>query len=178
MNERNLAFLYSPEAEALSYPPDCPFKTQRAGCTRLRLKSLGLLGDEKHFESAPRRASISELKQFHTAHYLEEIRRAAEGDLTVEGLRMGFGEPDTPVFKNMFDSPPLICCCKAGRISRSTCLAVFITPFPTAPPDFVISTTWRSPASNWRMPASGFCIWTWTRTMVTACRRRFMAART
>ena len=45
MNERKLAFLYSPEAEALSYPPDCPFKTQRAGCTRLRLKSFGLLGD-------------------------------------------------------------------------------------------------------------------------------------
>ena len=66
MNERNLAFLYSPEAEALSYPPDCPFKTQRAGCTRLRLKSLGLLGDEKHFESAPRRATVAELKQFHT----------------------------------------------------------------------------------------------------------------
>jgi len=109
MNERNLAFLYSPEAEALSYPPDCPFKTQRAGCTRLRLKSLGLLGDEKHFESAPRRASVAELKQFHTAHYLEEIQRAAKGDLTVEGLRMGFGEPDTPVFKNMFECGAWAC---------------------------------------------------------------------
>ena len=97
MNERKLAFLYSPEAEALSYPPDCPFKTQRAGCTRLRLKSFGLLGDgvgntgSVHFEVAPRRASIAELKQFHTARYLEEMQRAAGGDLTVEGLSMGFG---------------------------------------------------------------------------------------
>jgi acetoin utilization protein AcuC len=103
MNERNLAFLYSPEIEALSYPPDCPFKTQRAGCTRLRLQSFGLLGDENHFEFAPCRASVAELKQFHTARYLEEMRRAADGDLTVDGLRMGFGGPDTPVFKHMFE---------------------------------------------------------------------------
>ena len=109
MNERKLAFLYSPEVEALSYPPDCPFKTQRAGCTRLRLQSFGLLGDEKHFEVAPRRASIAELKQFHTAAYLDEIQRAANGDLTVEGLRMGFGGPDTPVFKAMFDLGALAC---------------------------------------------------------------------
>ena len=109
MNERNLAFLYSPEVEALSYPPDCPFKTQRAGCTRLRLQSFGLLGDENHFEFEPRRASFAELKQFHTAHYLEEMQRAAEGDLTVDGLRMGFGGPDTPVFKDMFECGAWAC---------------------------------------------------------------------
>ena len=103
MNERNLAFLYSPEVEALSYPPDCPFKTQRAGCTRLRLQSFGLLGGEHRFEFQPRRASVAELKQFHAAHYLEEMQRAAAGDLTVDGLRLGFGGTDTPVFKGMFD---------------------------------------------------------------------------
>jgi len=103
MNERNLAFLYSPEIEALSYPLDCPFKVQRAGCTRLRLQSFGLLGDENHFEVAPRRASVADLKQLHSAHYLEAMQRAAEGDLTVDGLNMGFGGPDTPVFKNMFE---------------------------------------------------------------------------
>jgi acetoin utilization protein AcuC len=109
MNERKLAFLYSPEAEALSYPPDCPFKTQRAGVTRLRLQSFGLLGSEKRFEFELRRASISELKQFHTSHYLEEMQRAAAGDLTVDGLNMGFGGPDTPVFKAMFDFGALVC---------------------------------------------------------------------
>lgn len=115
MNEHNLAFLYSPEVEALSYPPDCPFKTQRAGCTRLRLKSFGLLDDgvgntgSAHFEFEPRRASIAELEQFHTEHYLKEMQRAAAGDLTVDGLHMGFGAPDTPVFKAMFDYGSLAC---------------------------------------------------------------------
>ena len=109
MNGRVLAFLYSPEAEALSYPPECPFKTQRAGITRLRLRSFGLLGDETHFEIEPRRASMSDLKQFHTARYLEELRRAAGGDLTVDGLNMGFGGPDTPVFKDMYECGELAC---------------------------------------------------------------------
>ena len=96
MSDRKLAFLYSPEIEGLSYPPDCPFKTQRASLTRQRLKSFGLLGTDGCNEVAPRKASLAELKKFHTARYLKELRRAAGGDLTVEGLHMGLGGPDTP----------------------------------------------------------------------------------
>ncbi|MEK7677287.1 MAG: acetoin utilization protein AcuC [Verrucomicrobiota bacterium] len=103
MNDRKLAFLYAPEIEALSYPPDCPFKTQRAGLARQRLISLGLLGAEGRFEIAPRKASRTELERFHTARYLEELQRAAHGDLTVDGLQSGLGGPDTPVFKDMFE---------------------------------------------------------------------------
>lgn len=103
MSDRKLAFLYSPELEALSYPPDCPFKTARAGLTRQRLVSLGLLGVAGRVEVAPRKASLAELKAFHTAAYLAELQRVAGGDLTVDGLRMGLGGPDTPVFKDMFD---------------------------------------------------------------------------
>lgn len=102
MSNRKLAFLYSPEVEALSYPPDCPFKTQRAGLTLSRLKSFGLIGDGQRFEVSPRRASLDDLKKFHTAGYLEELQRAATGELTVEGLQMGIGGSDTPVFKDMF----------------------------------------------------------------------------
>jgi len=103
MNNRVLAFLYSPEMERLGYPPDCPFKTQRAGLTRERLKSFGLLGGEGRFETAPRPASLDQLEWFHSARYLEELQRAAGGDLTVEGWNMGLGGPDTPVFQNMFE---------------------------------------------------------------------------
>ena len=37
MSDRKLAFIYSPEIEGLTYPPECPFKTQRVGLTRQRL---------------------------------------------------------------------------------------------------------------------------------------------
>ena len=156
MSDRKLAFLYSPEVEALSYPPECPFKTQRAGLTRLRLKSFGLLGDEDHFEVSPRRATLAELTQFHTAPYLEELQRAAGGDLTVEGLGMGIGGVDTPVFKDMFECGAWACgagltaadllLAEARRTSPSICWAVFTTPWPTGRRDFVTSTTWSSPA--------------------------------
>jgi len=103
MNDRKLAFVYAPEIERLAYPPDCPFKTQRAGLTRQRLLSFGLLGDEGRVEVFPRKASLAELQRFHTIRYLDELQRAAGGDLTVAGLHMGLGGPDTPVFKHMFD---------------------------------------------------------------------------
>lgn len=98
-----LAFTYSPETERLSYPPDCPFKTERAALTRDRLRSFGLLGTGDRFEIPARKASLEELGRFHSARYLEELQRAAGGDLTVAGLHMGFGGPDTPVFPNMFE---------------------------------------------------------------------------
>jgi acetoin utilization protein AcuC len=103
MNDRKLAFLYAPEIEAMSYPVDCPFKTQRAGLTRSRLISFGLLGVPGREVIAPRPATLAELQQFHSARYLEELQRAAAGELTADGLHMGFGGPDTPVFRDMFN---------------------------------------------------------------------------
>ncbi|MBN2506147.1 MAG: acetoin utilization protein AcuC [Verrucomicrobia bacterium] len=101
MSDRRLAFIYSPEMEVLSYPPDCPFKTQRTGLTRQRLRSFGLLGCEGRREVAAREAALEELRAFHTDRYLEALDRASRGDLTVEGLHMGLGGEDTPVFKDL-----------------------------------------------------------------------------
>jgi len=109
MNARRLAFVYPPEAEAMSYPPDCPFKTHRAGLTRQRLRAFGLLGGPGREEVSAAPASLAELEQFHTTAYLEQLQRAAAGDLTVEGLQMGLGGPDTPVFKDMFAYGALAC---------------------------------------------------------------------
>jgi len=103
MNDRKLSFIYSPEIEGLSYPPDCPFKTQRAGLTRQKLISFGLLGGEGCVEVPARKATRAELQQLHALRYLDELERAAGGDLTLEGFKMGLGGPDTPVFKNMFE---------------------------------------------------------------------------
>ena len=103
MSDRKLAFVYSPEIEALSYPADCPFKTERAGLTRRRLLSLGLLGGPGRTEVAPRKASRVALEKFHTPRYLDELQRAAAGNLTPAGFAMGLGGADTPVFTDMFD---------------------------------------------------------------------------
>ena len=103
MSNHILAFVYTPEVEGLSYPPDCPFKTQRAGLTRRRLELFGLLGNKQCMEITPKKASPTDMMQFHSARYLEELQSAARGELTLAGLEMGLGGPDTPVFKSMFD---------------------------------------------------------------------------
>lgn len=102
MSSRRLVFVYSPEIEALSYPPDCPFKTQRVGLVRQRLRHFGLLGGPDCAEAAARPATRAELEAFHTPRYLEVLEQAAAGELTAEGLHMGLGGPDTPVFRDLF----------------------------------------------------------------------------
>jgi acetoin utilization protein AcuC len=46
---------------------------------------------------------------YHSAPYLDELQRAATGDLTVQGLHMGLGGPDTPCFGAMLDYPLWAC---------------------------------------------------------------------
>lgn len=103
LQAKRLAFLYAPELERLTYPDDCPFKTRRAGLTRQRLRSFGLLGDPLHAEIAPRKATPDELLQIHQHEYLEQLQQAAGGNLTVDGLNMGLGQEDTPVFQDLFE---------------------------------------------------------------------------
>lgn len=103
MNDRRLAFIHTPAIEELGYPEGCPFKTRRAGLVRERLRSFGSLGGVGRTEVAPRPATIEALQRFHTDAYLEQLQRAATGDLTVEALHMGLGGADTPVFPAMFD---------------------------------------------------------------------------
>ncbi|MCS7337884.1 MAG: acetoin utilization protein AcuC, partial [Verrucomicrobiae bacterium] len=109
MSNRRLAFVYSPLAEQLSYPPECPFKTHRAVLARQRLRALGLLGSKDHFEINTEPATRYALERFHTPRYLDELQRAAKGDLTPTGLQMGLGGPDTPVFPAMYDYGALAC---------------------------------------------------------------------
>ncbi len=103
MNDRQLAFLYAPEIERLPYPEDCPFKTERPTLTRKRLASFGLLGLPGRAEVPARQATFDEIARVHSPRYLEELRRAAAGELTVDGLHMGLGGPDTPVFPALLD---------------------------------------------------------------------------
>lgn len=103
MSDRKLAFIYPPQVESLSYPPECPWKTARAALTRSKLISFGLLGLPNRLEIAPQKASLEDLLKFHTPLYLEELQRAAGGELTHQGLEMGLGGMDTPVFEDLFE---------------------------------------------------------------------------
>jgi acetoin utilization protein AcuC len=121
MNDRRLAFIYAPEIEGLSYPPDCPFKTERSTLTRRRLISFGWLGLPHRAEIAARPATRAELGRLHSPRYLEALERATAGDLTPEGLHLGLGGPDTPVFKDLM--PYATWACGAGLTAAELLLA-------------------------------------------------------
>ena len=103
MSNRKSAFLHSPEMEKFSYPPDCPFKTQRAGQTRALVASLGLLTGDDRSEVAPRPATRAELEKFHSARYLDILQSASEGNLSPDALTVGLCTPDCPVFPGLYD---------------------------------------------------------------------------
>jgi len=108
-NTKRSVFIYSQELEKYSYPPDSMFDTQRAAKTRELLISLRLLDGKCGRELAPVRATKSELKNFHTARYLEALQQAAMGKITPAARNMGLGTPDCPVFKDMFDYASWAC---------------------------------------------------------------------
>ncbi|MFM1943869.1 MAG: hypothetical protein RI897_2851 [Verrucomicrobiota bacterium] len=103
MNDRTLAFVYSPQIEQLSYPAACPFKTSRSTDTRKRLLNFGLLGSSRQMEAPCQPATSTELLQFHHPDYLDTLQAATRGDLNVQALQMGLGTPDTPVFKDLYN---------------------------------------------------------------------------
>ncbi len=47
-------------------------------------------------------ATREQIERFHDGHYLDVMLAAERGDMGVEGLRMGFGTGDCPVFRGMY----------------------------------------------------------------------------
>lgn len=103
MPGRRSAFIHSREIEEYGYPPDSPFRTERAGRVRQILHTMGLLSGDGISEVAPVPADRRTLKKFHSARYLHALKNSAEGRWEVEAFRMGIGTTDCPVFSAMYD---------------------------------------------------------------------------
>jgi acetoin utilization protein AcuC len=97
------AFIHSPEIEQYAYPSGCPFSTARAGQARKTLASMGLLAGEDRREVPPVAATRPEVLTFHAEAYLLAIEKAPLGFLDADGLFMGLGTPETPIFHGMFE---------------------------------------------------------------------------
>jgi len=106
---RRNVFLYSPELESYSYPADNPFRTERATMTRDILLSHGMLSEPGCREYAPAAADRAMLEKFHSPRYLDAIIEAEGGHLAVEGLEMGLGTSDCPIFRGTYQCAALAC---------------------------------------------------------------------
>ena len=102
-------FIHSEQLGQSSYPIDNPFKTQRAAMTHDILQSMYLLAGPGRAVLPPTPATRAAAQRFHTARYFEVLDRAEQGHLDVEGLAMGLGTLECPVFKGMVDYALLAC---------------------------------------------------------------------
>jgi acetoin utilization protein AcuC len=102
MPDTTAVFIHSDDIERFHYPAGCPFKTERAGRTRSILKSMDLYESGGCSETAPRPATMDELRLFHTADYCSALQRVSRGNITSHDLFMGIGTQDTPIFADLF----------------------------------------------------------------------------
>lgn len=109
MTPGKAVFLYSPQFENYRYPPEHPFKTERAVMTRKLLNSMNLLSGDNVSEVAPEPAERDVIEKFHSPRYIDALIAAARGHFSIESVRMGIGTGDCPVFKDMYDYAVLAC---------------------------------------------------------------------
>jgi len=102
-------FIHSPQLEDYGYPAGCPFVTKRAALTRKTLSAMGLLAGPDRAERLPVPATRGDIETFHTPRYLDTLQRAEAGHLDVDGLYMGLGTADCPIFKGLYDYAALAC---------------------------------------------------------------------
>lgn len=95
------ALLHSDEIERYGYPPDNPFKTQRAGMFRRLLARRGLTDAPGFRQVEPRPATDAELLGFHHGEYIDAIRRVSRGDVREDDLFRGLGVGDCPIFADL-----------------------------------------------------------------------------
>lgn len=98
---RRCFFIHCPELEQFSYPSACPFDLSRAARTKASAVSLGLLEDDAVLR--PGKAVRRDMEEFHSSGYLDVLEKAGRGILDAEGLDMGLGTPDCPVFEGLYD---------------------------------------------------------------------------
>jgi len=100
---RKAAFIYSPELEKYSYPPEHPFNTIRAKGVRAIASSMGLLSGSGRSEVAPVEVERMVLKKFHSARYLHALKKANPQRWDAEAFDMGIGTEDCPIFERLYD---------------------------------------------------------------------------
>ena len=104
------AFLYSEGFWQSGHGPTHPMKPERLERTFALLDSYDVFDNADSLLLEPRPATRDELCLFHTAEYVDTVRRLTDGQQVRDFWRYGFGSGDNPVFPQMYETESL----KAG----------------------------------------------------------------
>jgi acetoin utilization protein AcuC len=104
---RRVAIICSGGLWAYEHGDDHPLRAERLRRTAELLDAYKLFGLPNVVVVEPRLATPAELCLFHTAEYVEVVRKLSDGDLFVPYRDYGFGPGDNPVFPHMYESEAL-----------------------------------------------------------------------
>lgn len=96
-------FVYSDDFLTYHFNPEHPFNQKRVILTKELLESENRLDEADIIP--PRKATDEELALFHDVQYIEAVKKASKGQLSIEeGRIFGLGTEDTPMFENMHEA--------------------------------------------------------------------------
>ncbi len=99
----NAVFIYSDDILSYKFSNNHPFNQLRVQLTYELLREFGALGNQDIV--LPRMASDEELQLVHDTSYIQAVKLAGSGELSVEkAADFGLGTEDTPMFPNMHEA--------------------------------------------------------------------------
>ena len=104
---RRTAFIYADELTRHTLSETHPMKPVRLRYTYELLEAYGAFDASNASVVAPREALLDELMWYHSAEYIEAVRRLNEGDATVDQRRFNFGQGDNPAYSGIYDAAVL-----------------------------------------------------------------------
>ena len=104
---RRTAFIYADELARHTLSETHPMKPVRLRYTYELLEAYGAFDASNASVVAPREALLEELMWYHSAEYIEAVRRLNEGDATVDQRRFNFGPGDNPAYSGIYDAAVL-----------------------------------------------------------------------
>ena len=104
---RKTAFIYADSLSRHVLSETHPMKPARLRYTYDLLQAYGAF-DAPHVSLVvPRAAGADEMLSYHTAEYVDAVRRLNDGDTGVEQSRFNFGPGDNPAYRGIYDASTL-----------------------------------------------------------------------
>ena len=104
MMARRAAFVYDDLLTRHVLSETHPLKSVRLKYTSDLLEAYGAFGPSSSLLVGPRQATEEEILGFHSAEYLDAVRRLGDGETSVDGSAFSLGPGDNPSYEGMYDA--------------------------------------------------------------------------
>lgn len=95
--------MYSDALASFQFGVNHPFKPSRAKLFYELLNRYGLIFEENQKVMAPKKLNETLLSLFHSADYIELLKKSNLGEFTINMLDFGIGTTDNPIIEGIFD---------------------------------------------------------------------------